>query len=81
MFPYSLFNPSVFAAMPQSYNNPMQMLSALRNDPAGILRARGLNIPDGMNDPSAIINHLLNSGQVNNQRLQMAQQMAQQFRR
>ena len=55
--------------------SPMQMLNQLRSNPAAILRQRGLNIPDGMNDPQAIINHLLQSGQISNSRLQMAQRM------
>lgn len=60
--------------------NPMQMMSQLRNNPIGMLRQAGYNIPDGMCNPQEIINHLLNSGQVNNGRLQMAQQMAQMFK-
>lgn len=65
----------------QVQQNPMQMLSQLRSNPAGMLRQAGYNVPDGMNSPQQIINHLLNSGQVNNSRLNMAQQMAQQFGR
>lgn len=55
--------------------SPMQMLNQLRSNPAAILRQRGLNVPDGMTDPQAIINHLLQSGQISNSRLQMAQRM------
>lgn len=65
----------------QVQQNPMQMLSQLRSNPAGMLRQAGYNIPDGMNNPQQIVNHLLNSGQVKNSRLNMAQQMAQQFGR
>lgn len=60
---------------PQNPMNPMQMVNQLRSNPAAILRQRGLNIPDGMNDPQQIINYLLQSGQVSNSRLQMAQRM------
>lgn len=60
--------------------NPMQMLSQLRSNPVGMLKQAGYNIPDGMTNPQQIINHLLNSGQVNQGRLNMAQQMAQRFR-
>ena len=60
--------------------NPMQMLSQLRSDPGGMLRQAGYTVPDGMNNPQDIVNHLLNSGQVNNSRLSMAQQMAKMFR-
>lgn len=55
--------------------NPMQLMNQLRANPAALLRQRGLNVPDGMNDPQAIINHLLQTGQISNSRLQMAQMM------
>lgn len=76
---YSALNGAQNAPQSQGYNNPAQMLDALRRDPAGVLRSRGLNIPNGMNNPQEIINHLLSSGQVSNPRLQMAQQMVQRF--
>lgn len=53
----------------------------LKSDPSGVLQRAGLNVPAGMNNPQQIINYLLQSGQVNNPRLQMAQRMAQMFRR
>lgn len=55
--------------------NPAQMLQKLRQDPSGMLRQAGLNIPAGMNDPQGIINHLMQTGQVSNPRLQMALRM------
>ena len=55
--------------------NPQQMLQQLRADPAGTLRQRGLNIPEGMTNPQQIIQHLVQSGQVSNPRLQQAMQM------
>lgn len=55
--------------------NFQQALSQLRGNPAWTLKAAGLNIPDGMNDPQQIVSHLLQSGQVSNPRLQMAQRM------
>ena len=61
--------------------NPMQMLSQLKGNPAQMLQKAGYNIPANMNNPQEIINHLLNSGQVNNSRLNMAQQMARLFGR
>lgn len=66
---------SLFESLNQQPQNPMQLVSQLRANPAAILRQRGLNIPDGMNDPQQIINYLLQSGQVSNSRLQMAQRM------
>lgn len=61
--------------------NPMQMLSQLRSDPVGFLRQAGLNIPDGMNNPNQIIQHLLQSGQVPQARYQQAMQMMQGMKR
>lgn len=44
--------------------NPMQMLSQLKADPMQFLRQAGYTIPQGMNSPNQIIQHLLQSGQV-----------------
>lgn len=60
--------------------NPM-MLQQLRQNPAAMLRMRGLNVPLGMNDPQAILNHLTQSGQVNRQWLQSMTQMMSGFGR
>ena len=59
--------------------NPMAMLAQLRNNPLGVLKQAGFNLPDNMNDPQAIIQHLMNSGQVSQQQLNNAQQMAGMF--
>jgi hypothetical protein len=55
--------------------NPMQMMQQLRANPAAMLKQVGLSIPDGMNDPQKIVNHLLQSGQVPQGRYQQAMQM------
>ncbi len=55
--------------------NPMQMLSQLRQNPVGVLKQAGLNIPAGMSNPQQILNHLLQSGQVPQARYQQAMQM------
>lgn len=62
-------------------NNQQQALAQLRANPAATLKQAGLNIPEGMNDPRQIINHLLQSGQISNPRLQAAQRMLDMFRR
>lgn len=51
--------------MTGNINNVMQVLNMLRQNPMQIL-ARRFNIPQNVNlsDPSAIIQHLLNSGQI-----------------
>ena len=65
--------------MPQM--NPMQMLQQLRQNPAQMLRQAGLNVPDNLNDPNQIIQHLMNSKQVTQQQYEQARHMAAQFRR
>lgn len=76
----SLFDNLGKQATPQ-IQNPQYTLQQLRNHPASTLKQAGLNIPDNMNDPGQIINYLLQSGQVNNSRLQMAQRMMSMFGR
>lgn len=76
----SLFDNLGKRATPQA-PNPQQLLQRLRNNPASTLKQAGLNIPSNMNDPGQIINYLLQSGQVNNSRLQMARQMMGMFGR
>lgn len=60
-------------------NNPMTMLAQFRSNPLGMLRQAGYNVPDGINNPQQIIQHLMNSGQINQQQLSNAQAMAQRF--
>ena len=62
-------------------NNPMQMLQQLRQNPVQVLRQAGLNIPDNLNSPNDIIQHLMNTGQVSQQRYEQARQMAARFKR
>ena len=59
--------------------NPMAMLSQLKSNPLGFLRQKGFNIPDNISDPNAIIQHLMNTGQINQAQYNQARQMAQQF--
>lgn len=72
-------NPMFGGNMPRV--NPMQMLQQLRQNPVQMLRQAGLNVPDNLNDPNAIIQHLMNSGQISQQRYEQARQMAAQFKR
>jgi hypothetical protein len=57
--------------------NPMQMVQELKNNPANFLKSRGFNIPNGVNinDPQSIINGLMQSGQVGNNRLQQVMKL------
>ena len=49
---------------PQQPMNPMQRLQALKQNPSDVLKQAGLDIPQGMNNPQQIIQHLIQSGQV-----------------
>lgn len=59
--------------------NVMQQLQLLRQNPMQFLRQRGFNVPDNITSPQAIIQHLMNSGQVTQQQMNQAQAMAQGF--
>lgn len=56
--------------------DPRELMQRLQRDPMGTLREAGLNLPQGMNDPRQIIQHLMNSGQLSQERLMQAQQIA-----
>ena len=63
--------------------NPMgnmaQMLTQLKQNPLALLQRAGFNIPANINSPQAIIQHLTQTGQINQNQLNQAQQMAQMF--
>ena len=56
------------------YTNPQAALNQLRSDPRSYLQNSGYSIPDNLNDPQQIINHLLSSGQVPQARYSQALQ-------
>jgi exonuclease V gamma subunit len=61
--------------------NPMQMLQQFRANPMQFFMQRRLNVPANMmNDPNAILNHLLQSGQISQQQINAAYQQMGQFR-
>lgn len=62
--------------------NMMGMLQQLKANPMQFLMQRRMNLPQGipMNDPQAILNHLVQTGQVSQQQLNQAYQMTQRFR-
>lgn len=70
---YGLFN--------KQPNNFQNALSRLKANPAQLLSNAGYNIPSGLSDPRQILNHLVQSGQINQQRLAQVQQIASTFRR
>jgi hypothetical protein len=57
-------------------NNIFSMYQQLMNNPAGLLSQR-FNIPQDVNmsDPNAILNHLVNSGQVSQAQINNAMNM------
>lgn len=60
--------------------NPMQMLQQLKQNPMQFLMQRRFNIPANVaNDPNAILNHLLSTGQVNQDQVNKAYQTAQKW--
>ena len=65
--------------------NPMNILGMLqqfKTNPMQMLLQQRMNVPQGvpMNDPQAIMNYLLQSGQISQQQINNAYQMAQRFR-
>lgn len=60
---------------PQQPMTPMQRLQALKQNPSSVLQQAGFNIPQGMNNPQQIIQHLIQSGQVPQNRYSQVLQM------
>lgn len=62
-------------------NNIMQLLEQFKANPVQMLMQMKLNIPANIaNDPSAILNHLMSTGQVSQDQVNRAYQMAQRFK-
>ena len=55
-------------------NNVFNTLAQFRQNPLAILNQR-FNIPQGMNDPNAILQHLLNTNQVTQDQVNRVMQM------
>ena len=60
-------------------NNIFQMLGQLKQNPLAMLQKAGFNVPTNINNPQQIIQHLTQTGQINQNQLNQAQQMAQMF--
>lgn len=63
-------------------NNILSMLQQLQSNPMAMLSKR-FNIPQdvNMNDPDAIIQHLMNTGQVSQQAYNNARNIAMTFKK
>ena len=59
-------------------NNIMQMVQQIKSNPIQFLMQRRMNIPQNIgNDPQAILNHLIATGQISQQQVNSAYQAAQ----
>jgi len=75
-------NNPFFAAMGGGQPSMMQMLGQLKQNPMQFLMQRRFNVPQNIgNDPNAILQHLVQSGQISQNQINNAYQMAQKFRR
>ena len=63
--------------------NPMMnnVLSQMKRNPMQFLTQKGFNIPQNMNDPNAIIQYLMNTGQVSQTQYDQAMRTINQFKR
>lgn len=71
----SIFDTLSQQAQPQTNMNPMQKLQALKQNPSGMLQQAGFNVPQDMTNPQQIIQHLIQSGQVPQNRYTQVLQM------
>lgn len=58
----------------QPNNTFVNMLTQFKQNPVAMLSQR-FNIPQNMNDPNEILQHLLNSGQVSQEQVNKVMQM------
>jgi len=69
---------NLMMAGPQFFQN----LQLFKSNPLKFLLQRGFNIPESVGtDPNAIMQHLVQTGQVSQEQINSAYQMAQRFRR
>jgi len=54
--------------------NLMSMVSQFKQNPMSLLAQR-FNLPQNMNDPQQIVQHLLNTGQISQSQVNQAMQM------
>lgn len=55
-------------------NNLLQMVAQFRQNPMSLITSR-YNIPNNLNDPQAIIQHLLDSKQITQEQVNQAMSM------
>lgn len=54
--------------------NNLAMINQFKNNPMGLLQQK-FNLPANMNDPQAIVQHLLNTGQISQAQVNQAMEM------
>lgn len=59
-------------------NNLMNMFQQMKANPMAMLSQR-FNLPQNLSNPKEIVQHLLNSGQINQGQVDQAMQMKKQF--
>ena len=69
-------NPFFSALNRPNMNN---MLQQIKTNPVAFLAQKGINIPQGMMDPNAILQHLVSSGRVSQNQINAAMQMGKRF--
>lgn len=60
-------------------NNLIQAINTLKSNPAAFLGRMGVSIPQGMTDPNAILNQIVQSGRFSQDQINAAYQQAQQM--
>ncbi len=56
--------------------NPMALMAQLKQNPLGVLKQYGFNVPDSLNNPNDITQFLMNSGQISQEQYNKAREMA-----
>lgn len=55
-------------------------LNKIMKDPVGYVAQCGLNVPQNINTPDGIIQYLMNTGQISQQRYNQVMSMTKQFK-
>jgi hypothetical protein len=57
----------------------IEQLNKIIKDPVGYVSQCGLNVPQNINTPDGIIQYLLNTGQISQQKYNQAMSLARRF--
>jgi len=70
----------LYQMMQNQNQNPMMLLNQIKQNPMQFIMQRGFNVPQGMNNPQQIVQHLMNSGQISQNSFNKAVQMMNSFK-